>query len=241
VSVAILFALIVAGIAAWWLIASRLTGKPWEKAQSEADNEFAGAALAFAPAQVGLWMFLAVVTSLFALLVSAYGMRMEVGDWRPLAMPKILWLNTAVLALSSAAFQWTRVAARHGEAERVKGGLLASGVFAIAFVAGQLLAWQQLYASGQFLASNIASAFFFLLTGLHGLHLLGGLVVWSRSTARMWGGRAKLADIRMSIELCAVYWHYLLAVWLLLFALLLSRTTLRNLWLGICSAVGYGP
>ena len=239
-NVAVLFAFMLLGVAGWWLIARQLTAKPWETAQGESDNEFAGATLALAPARVGLWMFLAVVTSFFALLVSAYGMRMELGDWRPLAVPEMLWLNTAMLVLSSAAFQWTCVAARRGDASSVKSGLLASGVFAFAFLAGQLSAWQQLNASGQFMTSNIANAFFYLLTGLHGLHLAGGLVVWGKSTARMWAGNSKLADLRLGIELCAVYWHFLLVVWLLLFSLMLSGTTLRNIWLGICSAVGIG-
>lgn len=239
-NIAVLFVFVFVGIAGWWLIARQLTAKPWEQAQGESDNEFVGATLALAPARIGLWLFLAVVTSFFALLVSAYGMRMELGDWRPLAVPERLWLNTAMLILSSAAFQWTRVAARRGDSRSVKSGLLASGVFAFAFLAGQLSVWQQLNASGQFLTSNIANAFFYLLTGLHGLHLAGGLVVWGKSTARIWSGNSKLGDLRLGIELCAVYWHFLLVVWLLLFALMLSGTTLRNIWLGICSAVGFG-
>ena len=237
---AFLFALVLVGISGWWLIARQLTAKPWEQAQSQSDDDFAGATLAFAPARVALWMFLAVVTSFFALLLAAYGMRMEVGDWRPLAVPGLLWLNTAMLVLSSAAFQWTRVAVRRGDANSVKSGLVAAGVFAFVFLGGQLLAWQHLNGSGEFLVSNVANAFFYLLTGLHGLHLLGGLAVWGRTSARMWHGTPKLAELRLSIELCAVYWHFLLVVWLLLFSLLLSGTTLRNIWLGICSVAGFG-
>jgi len=240
VSVVVLFALVGAGIAGWWLFARQLTAKPWERQQSESDNEFGGATLAVAPARVGLWMFLAVVTSFFGLLISAYGMRMELADWRPLSVPDLLWVNTAMLVLSSAAFQWTKRVARRGDADSVKSGLIASGVFAFAFLAGQLLAWRHLNASEQFLASSIAIAFFYLLTGIHGLHLLGGLVVWGKTTTRIWRGDSRLGEVRSSIELCTVYWHYLLVVWLVLFALLLSRSTLRNIWLGICSAVGYG-
>jgi len=240
VSVVVMFVLVGAGIAGWWLFASQLTAKPWERKQGEADNEFGGATLAVAPAKVGLWMFLAVVTSFFGLLVSAYGMRMELADWRPLSVPDLLWVNTAMLVLGSVAFQWTKGAALREDADSVKSGLIASGVFSFAFIAGQLLAWRHLNASEQFVAGSIAIAFFYLLTGIHGLHLLGGLVAWGRTTASIWRGGTKPGEVRASIELCTVYWHFLLVVWLVLFALLLSRSSLRNIWLGICSAVGYG-
>ncbi|MBI2960528.1 MAG: cytochrome c oxidase subunit 3 [Betaproteobacteria bacterium] len=236
-SVAALFALVAVGIVGWWLFARQLTAKPWEKRQIESDNASGGAALALPAARVGLWLLLAVMTSFFGLLISAYGMRMELADWRPLAVPDLLWANTAMLLASSAAFQWTRWAVARGHAEGVAAGLVLSGLFAFAFLAGQVLAWQQLHASGQFLASNAAAAFFYLLTGLHGLHLAGGLAVWGRTTARIWRIRARLEDVRLSIELCALYWHFLLAVWLVLFAVLMSGTSLTSAFLDICSAI----
>jgi len=85
-----------------------------------------------------------------------------------------------------------------------------------------LFAWHQLSASGYFMAGNPAVAFFYLLTAVHGLHLLGGLFVWGKTTARMSNKAMELIDVRLSVELCTVYWHYLLLVWLVLFAVLLS-------------------
>ena len=174
-----------------------------------------------AAARIGLWVFLAVVTSLFALFISAYAMRMELADWKPLPEPWLLWLNTGVLILTSVAMQWTRAAAARGRADHVRIGLIAAGSLTFAFLAGQLVVWQQLNASGYLAAENPANAFFYLLTALHGLHLLGGLVAWGRTMAKVRRG-VKLADVRLSVELCTVYWHYLLLVWLVLFALLLS-------------------
>ena len=86
---------------------------------------------------------------------------------------------------------------------------------------GQLVAWQQLHADGYILAGNPASAFFYVLTAIHGLHLVGGLWVWARTTARVMTG-ADVESVRLSVELCTVYWHYLLLVWVILFALLLT-------------------
>jgi cytochrome c oxidase subunit 3 len=127
-----------------------------------------------------------------------------------------------MLILSSASMQWARGAARRAQQDRVRVGLIAGGVLAWAFLAGQLLAWRQLNASGYFMASNPAVAFFYLLTGVHGLHLLGGLFVWGKTVVRMAQAGVELIDLRLSVELCTVYWHYLLLVWLVLFAVLLA-------------------
>jgi cytochrome c oxidase subunit 3 len=181
-------------------------------------------------AKVGLGVFLAVVTSLFALFFSAYSMRSSLGDWRPLPVPSLLWLNTGVLVFSSLALQYARGAARRGDVGDVQTGLLAGGVSALAFIAGQLLAWQQLSDAGYFLVANPANTFFYLLTAVHGLHLVGGLVALGRATAKVRRGDASLDGVRLSVDLCAIYWHFLFLVWLLLFALLLieSNATLAE-------------
>src|SRR5271167_2138965 len=205
-----------------WLVRQTLH-KPWMERRPievvQGDGSFS-----LPPVKVGLGVFLAVATSLFALLISAYHMRMMGEDWTRLAVPKVLWLNTAVLFLASFAMQRTRVAARRGQLERVKSGLIAGGALSFSFLAGQLWAWQQLNASGYFVAANPANAFFYLLTAVHGLHLLGGLWVWARTTARVLRG-ADVAKVRLSVELCTVYWHYLFLVWLVLFAVLLHTHT----------------
>jgi cytochrome c oxidase subunit 3 len=112
------------------------------------------------------------------------------------------------------------MAARRGRVEGMRAGLLAGGALALAFLAGQLAAWRQLDAAGYFLASNPANSFFYLITAVHGLHMLGGLAALGRTAGRMWNGQ-DAAKLRLSVELCAIYWHFLLLVWLVLFALLL--------------------
>jgi cytochrome c oxidase subunit 3 len=84
------------------------------------------------------------------------------------------------------------------------------------------MAWRQLDAAGYFVASNPANSFFYLLTAIHGLHVLGGLVALARATGKVWR-TADPGRVRLSVELCAVYWHFLLVVWLALFALLLHH------------------
>ncbi|TPK97966.1 MULTISPECIES: cytochrome c oxidase subunit 3 [unclassified Mesorhizobium] len=217
-SVILVFLLVVAGFAGWWLSHQRLTAKPWlEQGLAE---EFVGLGRSALPtAKIGLGVFLAVVGCLFSLFVSAYFMRMGLSDWRPLPLPRLLWLNTGVLVLSSVALQCAVVAARRGQMDMVRLGLATAGLTALAFLAGQLVAWRQLTEDGYLLASNPANSFFYLITAMHGLHILGGLVGLGRTSAGAWNG-ARPERLRLSVELCAMYWHFLLFVWLCIFAVL---------------------
>ena len=203
-----------------WLLRQSLNTQPWD-AHDPVENSPGRGVIDIDPTKMGLLSFIAVVTSLFALFLSAYMMRMQLGDWRPLSEPTLLWLNSAMLVLASIAFQLARGASKRDQALTVKVGLVVGGACTILFLLGQLLAWQQLSASGMFMTSNPANAFFYLLTALHGLHLLGGMWVWGRTTLRMFTG-ADAQSVALSVELCTVYWHYLLLVWIGLFALLLS-------------------
>jgi len=220
VTFALVFLAIIMATIIGWLLRQTLNTQPWE-ANDPLENQPGRGVINTDPAKIGLLSFIAVVTSLFALFLSAYMMRMRLGDWRPVDEPNLLWLNTAVLVLASVAFQLTRGAAIRGKPLTVKVGLLVGGACTILFLLGQLMAWQQLNASGFFMTGNPANSFFYLLTALHGLHLLGGLWVWGRTTLRMLTG-ADAESVRLSVELCTVYWHYLLLVWIGLFALLLS-------------------
>ncbi len=196
-----------------------LSEKPWTVQASEDAYDGKGATT-IPSAMVGLRIFLAIVTVMFLLLTSVYIMRMGLGDWRRLPVPTVLWLNTALLVLSSAGLQWARIGAERGRVDEVRYGLLAGGAFAFAFLVGQLLAWRQLGELGYFAATNPANAFFYLITALHALHLAGGLVAWGRTVIRLRAG-LKLDQLRESVDLCTVYWHFLLVVWIALFGLLL--------------------
>jgi len=223
VTTSLLFLAAIMAVVVWWLVRPTLNVKPWVE-QRPVENVDGRGVLPLSPVKVGLGVFLAVATSLFALLISAYHMRMMGADWTTLPLPKVLWLNTGLLILSGVAMQWTRGAAQRGQIDGVRTGLIAAGVFTFSFLAGQLWAWQQLNASGYFVATDPATAFFYLLTALHGLHLLGGMWVWARATVRVLRG-VELGKVRLSVELCTVYWHYLLLVWLVLFAVLLHTHT----------------
>jgi cytochrome c oxidase subunit 3 len=171
------------------------------------------------PQRIALRFFLGVVGVLFGLFFVAYYIRMELDDWRPMPESPVLWINTLVLFLSSIVLQWTSHCVAIEKRSAAKLGLLLGGFLTLAFIFGQVSVWNSMSAEGFLMYNNPANAFFYVLTGIHGLHLLGGLWVWTWATIKVWSGKT-LTDIRLSVELCTVYWHFLLIVWLVLFALL---------------------
>ena len=213
---AIVIALLV-GVAVWFAVASRLTAKPWDGREQSGDV----GAIRFSPARIGLWVFMAVVTSLFSLFLSAYSMRMHHGvGWCHLTMPRIAWLNTLVLVAASIAMQFASAGAARGRRQLAQVSLMVAGVLSIAFLAGQVAAWQAIGPSLYYVQGSPAIAFFYVLTIVHGLHLVGGLYVLGRAAHRFAGG-VELVDLRQSLSLCATYWHFLLLVWLAVFGVLL--------------------
>lgn len=199
----------------------QITEKPWVAGHHRLVDLHDRRAFFLPSATLGLRMLLAAMTVLFSLLVVAYADRMVLEDWRALPEPWLLWPNTAVLIVSSVSLQWASISARRREIGGIRRGLLVGGACAFFFLVGQLLAWQQLVELGYFVAANPANAFFYLLTALHGLHLLGGLVAWSWTSDKAWRRDAEVDRLRLSVELCTVYWHFLLVVWLALFCLML--------------------
>ncbi len=228
----LLFLGAVAAVVAWWLAQQGLADKPWLETGPAGHVPDTGAS-PLPTAKIGLGVFLVVAGSLLILLVSAYTMRMDMEDWRPLPWPRLLWANTGVLVLSSVALHRARAAAHRQELEGVRSWLLAGGLAAAAFLVGQVLAWKQLVAAGYRLATNPADAFFYLITAVHGLHVLGGLAALVRTGAKL-RRSAGMDELRLGVELCATYWHFLLAVWIVLFGLLAHSPSF--LWLyAICT------
>ena len=226
--VTVIFLVVVAVLVGWWLSRQGLTAKPWLEVGVSGDAP--GAEPSVRPtAMIGLGAFLVVAGSLFSLLVSAYSMRRGMVDWTTLPMPTVLWFSTGLLILSSVSLQTAVLAARRGERDGIRSSLLTAGVSSLAFLGGQFLAWRELAAPGHFTTADPATAFFYLLTALHGLHVLGGLVALCRTTIKAFVlSKActpqALGELTLSVKLCAIYWHFLLLVWLVLFSLLMRWT-----------------
>jgi cytochrome c oxidase subunit 3 len=202
---------------AWWLSRQRLASKPWLEAGPI--SVLPSASPPVSAAKIGIAVLLAVIGLLFALLIAAYTMRVPPETWGAAPDPGLLWLTTALLALGSVALHAAKRSAARHERDGVILSLLAAGVATLGFIGGQALAWRQLAASGAGSAADAASAFFYLITALHALHLAGGLVALGAITARSLSATDTGGE-RLGIDLCALYWDALLAIWLILFGVL---------------------
>ena len=210
-----------------------ILNKPWDH-QGEAASAIAGdmMSVSTSPQQLALNLFLAVASVLFALFGVAYFMRMEVdtsspffcgaGYWEVLQEPDLLWLNTGILVLTSGVIEFTKRESRANRSLATKIGLSVGALLTLAFLYGQSAAWGILHENGHLVDSTAASSFFYLLTGLHALHLIGGLWVWLSATMSAFLDRDEPNQVSETVRLCAIYWHYLLLLWVGLFALFLN-------------------
>ncbi|OFW27107.1 MAG: hypothetical protein A3H27_15695 [Acidobacteria bacterium RIFCSPLOWO2_02_FULL_59_13] len=166
--------------------------------------------------QIGLGALLGTVTMLFAGFTSAYLVRRASLDWQPIYSPPILWFNTVALVVSSVTLEVSKSWYRLGAIAKAKVWLLATGLLGLLFLAGQGFAWRELAAHGIYLPTSPHSSFFYMLTGVHGLHLLGGIAALAYAAKQVWRTRPGGGVL----PLCAVYWHFLTGIWLFLYFLL---------------------
>ena len=184
------------------------------------DSADSGSSFPISKGQLGVWILLTAVVMLFAGLSSAYIVLRGVPTWQNIELPWMLWPNTAVLLLSSVAIDISRRAVRRNDLQSMKRWLAVGGVLGLAFLVGQLAAWRQLVNAGVYVPSTLQSGFFYILTGLHGLHLLGGVFALGYVFSKALKDRITAFDYE-PLKLCALYWHVMDALWIYLFLLLL--------------------
>lgn len=149
-------------------------------------------------------------------------MRLGMGtDWVSTPEPPLLWLNTGVLIGVSLVFEWCRSAVGQQELNTAKTRYIFVGSLTVLFLILQLVVWKQLLDIGYAAKANPANAFFYMITAIHGLHLLGGLFAWVR-TYRKFQKDVEVARLKLGVDLCALYWHFLLFVWIVMLALFIS-------------------
>ena len=171
------------------------------------------------PAQLGIWIFLATISMLFAAFTSAYLVRRVAADWVQINLPSTLWLNSVILIGSTVTLERARSALSPPRSG--KGAILWLDVtlaLGFAFLIGQLFAWSQLAGQGVYIPTSPQSSFFYIYTGLHGLHLLGGIILLVVVTLRCRGllKQDPSAALRLT-GLAATYWHFLAGLWIFIF------------------------
>jgi len=199
-----------------------LTQKPWDPDQIKIDNAHDGVTLEVSKGKFGLRYLMIISTIFFCLFIVTYSDRLVYPDWQSMPEPFFLWINTIILLVASIVFISAQIAVKNSQFEIVKKRLLIVGGLSLAFLFGQLLVWVQLINLGYYVSSNPANAYFYVFTTLHGLHLLGGLIYWIITIKKVWiSSEIIIADAKHTTELCAIYWHFLFAVWVVLFGLML--------------------
>jgi cytochrome c oxidase subunit III len=174
---------------------------------------------AVSTAVIGMAAALAAVTMLFIAFTTAYLARRQEPGWGTVVLPPVLWLTTAILLTSSGTLEWARRRIAAGDIRGLQGGLAATAWLGGAFLLGQIAAWRSLAAQGVYISSNPHSGFFYLLTGAHGVHLLGGLAALGIIVWKAYAGRYGVAS-HAGVGVFALYWHFMDLLWLYLFALL---------------------
>jgi cytochrome c oxidase subunit III len=158
------------------------------------------------------------VLMFFMALSSAFLVRRGGPDWVPVHIPSLLWVNTVVLLVSSGSLELARKRLERSDLSGFTRFWLMTTVLGVIFLIGQLVAWRLLAKQGIYLASNPGSSFFFIFTGAHGLHLLGGVgaLVY---VARRNFDKAKITRT-VAAEVTSYYWHFMDGLWLFLLALM---------------------
>lgn len=218
---------------------STLREKPWEPQAALAGHP--GTLDPLATARTALRFIMVIIGVLFFLFIITFLSRSQYPDfqslagqpWQPFTDTGRLWFNTGLLVASSLAMHWALLSARRDKLNHAVLGVSLGVCFAIGFLLAQLDLWQRLMAMGYYVNSNPANSYFYLLTAVHGLHLLGGMMVLANILFRVWYDD-NLASLSGPLGLCAQYWHFLLAVWLVLFALLASSPGTINALAALC-------
>jgi len=176
--------------------------------------------LSMNPKKFILWLFIATIVMLFAAMTSAYIVRKVEGNWLDFQLPSIFISTTVVILISSITMQWAYNLVRNDDLNKAKIALGLSFVLGVLFLVGQVMGWGALVGADVYLVGNPAGSFLYILTGLHGLHLIAGLVFILAAFVAVVKYKVHSRNIT-TIEMCVTFWHFLGGLWLYLYIFLL--------------------
>jgi cytochrome c oxidase subunit 3 len=182
--------------------------------------EEANKPLAMHPKRFALWIFIASVIMLFAALTSAYMVRQADGNWMIFDLPATFWTTTIIILVSSGTMHWAYIAAKRDNMTTTKVAISITTVLGVSFLIGQFLAWSELVERNVYFVGNPSGSFVYVLSGLHGLHIVGGVVFLVIVLVASFRYKVHAKSLSQ-IEMCATYWHFLDGLWLYLFVFLL--------------------
>lgn len=171
------------------------------------------------------WFLLLIVLMTFGGLIGAYVViaTNNVAEWAPFTLPLQVWISTVLIVASSVTYYVAERAIQRNLQERGKQYLLATTVLGGIFIASQLLSWLELSRRGLYMQGNPYVGFFYLLTAVHAVHVLGGITALSAILLQSWYPTSDADVVKRRISLAQVvgwYWHFMGLLWIVLFVLL---------------------
>lgn len=173
--------------------------------------------------RAGIWVAIVSISMLFLALTSAMVVRAGgSADWAHTPLPHVIYFNTFVLIFSSLTLELSRRSLRKSANRKFARWLYLTTALGIIFIAGQLAAWRQLAAQGIYVDTNPGSSFFYVLTGVHGVNVLGGILVLLYLAFRT----RKIVIYprkRIALDVTAIYWHFVDGLWIYVLILLMVK------------------
>jgi cytochrome c oxidase subunit 3 len=176
--------------------------------------------LAMQPKKFALWLFIVTVIMIFAALTSAYIVRQAEGNWLVFDLPDLFLVTTGIILASSGTMHWAYLSVKRDNLESAKVAIAITTILGVSFLVGQYMAWGELVKNNIYLVGNPSGSFVYVISGLHGLHIIGGVVFLIVVLVSVFQIKIHSKNL-LRIEMCATYWHFLGGLWLYLFLFLL--------------------
>jgi cytochrome c oxidase subunit III len=176
--------------------------------------------IAMHPKKFALWLFMVTVVMIFAALTSAYIVRQSEGNWLEYELPDIFWYTSGIIVLSSITLHWAYLSAKKDDFGQLRVAMLLTSLLGIAFLIGQWYSWVALVDRDVFFVGNPAGSFLYVFTGLHGLHLVGGVIFLIIVLISSYNYKVHSKQM-ITLEMCVTFWHFLGGLWLYLFMFML--------------------
>ncbi|MEQ8880027.1 MAG: cytochrome c oxidase subunit 3 [Cyclobacteriaceae bacterium] len=171
------------------------------------------------PKKFAMWLFIITVAMLFAALTSAYLVKQSEGNWPEIVFPSLFNTTSVIIVLSSISLHFAYLAAKRNNLLQIRVGLTVTSLLAIAFIIGQYMSWGQLISQDVFFVGHPAGSFIYVFTGLHAVHLIGGLIFLAIVLYNAFNYKVHSKSLNQ-LEMCVTYWHFLGGLWLYLYLFL---------------------
>jgi len=176
--------------------------------------------LSMHPKKFAMWLFLVTVVMVFAAFTSAHIVRQASGNWLEYDLPSLFWTTSGIIILSSGFMHWAYMSAKKNDYDKVKIALSITSALGIIFLYGQFKAWGQMVDANVFFVGNPAGSFLYIFTGLHGLHLIAGVIYLLYLLVLSFRMKVNAQNM-LNMEMCATFWHFLGGLWIYLFIFLI--------------------